>query len=96
VPLRKIVLRYVAMLLGHAPIFAVLLVAAFSGGDPDALASGGLLTWLVPAAVVAGIWSLVLIVQVALKRDPLYDRWAGTAAVRGLPGRPLPAAQVFD
>ena len=34
------------------------------------------------AALIGGIWAIVLIIQIARKRDPYYDRMAGTAVVK--------------
>ena len=35
------------------------------------------------AVILADLWIIVLAVQIAMKRDPVYDRVAGTAVLRG-------------
>ena len=39
-------------------------------------------TWLLLFTVPWSVWNLVILVQIVRKRDPLYDRIAGTAVVR--------------
>lgn len=121
VPLRKIVLRYLAVLIGLLPTFAGLIIYFGLHGSLDQLdmlfklsrgdslwtkveLGAGALQWhpifgelldlpdiLLGAApplfgagaMVLGGWVIFLMVQIARKRDPLYDRIAGTAVVRG-------------
>jgi uncharacterized RDD family membrane protein YckC len=83
VPLRKAILRYLAMFIGDVPAFALLLYGlAVSGGSADAMFTAGFFKLLIVALLLGGIWSIVLIVQIARKTDPYYDRLAGTAVVR--------------
>jgi uncharacterized RDD family membrane protein YckC len=86
VPLRKIVVRYLATLIGFAPMFALLLVYfTWYESDLDAIAASGFFTWLKLAGVIAFAWFIIICYQVVRKRDPLYDRIAGTAVVRVRP-----------
>jgi uncharacterized RDD family membrane protein YckC len=83
VPLGKAILRYLAMFIGAVPVFALLLYGlAVSGGSADAMFTAGFFQLLIVALLLDGIWLIVLIVQVARKTDPYYDRLAGTAVVR--------------
>lgn len=83
VPLGKAILRYLAMFIGAVPAFALLLYGlAVSGGSADAMFTAGFFQLLIVALLLSAIWSIVLIVQVARKTDPYYDRLAGTAVVR--------------
>jgi hypothetical protein len=83
VPLRKITFRYLVMLIGFLPLVVVALVYGVQyGNDLDAAARSGVFTWLVVAGIVALGWGVLLSIQAALKRDPLYDRIAGTTVVR--------------
>jgi uncharacterized RDD family membrane protein YckC len=82
VPARKVVIRYLAMAIGLAPMLAVLIRAyAISGGDADTFASGNYFLWFAFAGGFTFLWNSLLILQVVLKRDPLYDRLAGTAVI---------------
>jgi uncharacterized RDD family membrane protein YckC len=83
VPLRKAFLRYVAMLIGAAPVFALLISRRLmEGNDADAMFTSGFAPWFIGTGLIAAVWMIVLIVQVALKRDPYFDRLAGTAVIR--------------
>jgi hypothetical protein len=86
VPLRKIVLRYLAMLIGFLPILAVLLIFLIvlwkHGWDVGEIATVNFLNWFLVAGFVLFGWIIFLGVQIAFKRDPLYDRIAGTAVLR--------------
>jgi uncharacterized RDD family membrane protein YckC len=83
VPLRKAILRYLAMFIGSVPGIAVLLYGlAVAGANADAMFTAGFFQLLMVALLLDGIWLIVLIVQVARKTDPYYDRLAGTAVVR--------------
>jgi uncharacterized RDD family membrane protein YckC len=83
VPLRKAFLRYLAMAIGFVPVFALLLFRRLTVGDnPDELFTTGFFQWFLGAGLIAMVWTIVLIVQVARKRDPWYDRLAGTAVIR--------------
>jgi hypothetical protein len=83
VPLAKAFLRYPAMAIGFVPVFALLIWRSIaSGGSADAAFTADAFKWLTAALLLGGVWSIVLIVQVARKRDPYYDRLAGTAVIR--------------
>jgi RDD family len=83
VPMRKTIIRYLAIFIGTVPAFAVLIYrSVIAGGNADAMFTAGAFRWFIGAAIVAILWVLVLIVQIAGKADPIYDRLAGTAALR--------------
>jgi uncharacterized RDD family membrane protein YckC len=83
VPLGKTIARYLAMMIGAVPAFVVLIYQRIAvGGSADAMFTGDFFRWFAVAAVLGGLWVLVLIVQIARKRDPVYDRLAGTSVVR--------------
>jgi hypothetical protein len=83
VPFRKIITRYLATLIGFLPMLPVAL-AYFGpyGPDLDEIAASNVFTWLRITGVVAFGWAVFLSVKTIRKRDPLYDRIAGTAVVR--------------
>jgi hypothetical protein len=88
VPFRKIVVRYLMMLAGLAPVFVVGIVyAVLYSADVEATAASHVFTWLRIAGFLTVVWFVVICVQVARKSDPLYDRIAGTAVVRDVPGK---------
>jgi uncharacterized RDD family membrane protein YckC len=83
VPFRKVIIRYLVMLIGFVPLITVALVYGVRyGEDLEAIADSNFFTWLRIAGIAAVGWGIFLTVQVARKRDPLYDRIAGTAVVR--------------
>ncbi len=83
VPLSKTIVRYLAMMIGAVPALALLICQRIAvGGTADAMFTSSFFQWFGYAAVLGGLWALVLIIQVAMKRDPVYDRLAGTAVVR--------------
>ena len=83
VPIHKAVIRYLAMAIGFVPVFAVLIGRyAVADGSADAMFTGSFFRWFISAGVVAMLWGIVLTIQVAMKKDPIYDRLAGTAVVR--------------
>ena len=83
VPILKVVTRHLAMIIGFVPALALLLYQrAASDGSADAMFTDRFFQWFIYAGLVALIWVVLLIVQVARKRDPVYDRLAGTAVVR--------------
>jgi hypothetical protein len=65
------------------------LVAVFyfltSGSDLDKMSSGNLFSSLKVMGGVALLWYLAALVQIVRKRDPLFDRMAGTAVLRRAP-----------
>ncbi|TBW32914.1 hypothetical protein EYW49_21210 [Siculibacillus lacustris] len=83
VPFKRVFLRYLFMGIGIAPLigFVVVSLALNPIGEDGALWSG-FWSWFSLGAGVALIWCLVLTVQIARKRDPIYDCLAGTAVVR--------------
>lgn len=84
VPLLKTIGRYLVMMIGAVPSFAVLIFQlATQRGVADAMFTGEFFRWFTYAALFGGLWTIVLIVQIAMKTDPIYDRLAGTAVVRG-------------
>jgi uncharacterized RDD family membrane protein YckC len=81
--LRKAIMRYLAMFIGAVPAFALLSYRyVVAGGIADAMFTAEAFRWFMGAAVVAALWVIVLIIQIAGKTDPVYDRLAGTAALR--------------
>ena len=84
VPIHRAVIRYLAMAIGAVPAFALLIYQSVAvGGSADAMFTGGFFRWFAGACGLGALWVLVLIVQIARKSDPVYDRLAGTAVVRG-------------
>lgn len=81
VPWRKAALRYAAMTTGYLPVLALLLAVAVTG-DVEDMVIGPMAYGLIAGLIISAIWVLTLIVQIARKRDPFYDRWAGTAVIR--------------
>jgi uncharacterized RDD family membrane protein YckC len=83
VPLRKIVTRYLVASVGFLPMLAVALALAYQyGADFEEIAASNIFTWLGITAAAAFGWVIFLTVQIIRKRDPLYDRIAGTAVLR--------------
>jgi hypothetical protein len=92
VPIHRAIIRYLAMAIGFVPTFAVLIYQlAAVGGSADAMFTGDFFRWFMYTALLGGVWTVVPIFQVAFKKDPVYDRLAGTAVVRNrraLPAKP--------
>jgi uncharacterized RDD family membrane protein YckC len=83
VPAKKVVIRYLAMAIGAVPPFAFFLYRyAVGGGDPDAMFATTTIPEFVFAYLLAATWILLLVLQIAFKTDPVYDRLAGTAMIR--------------
>jgi hypothetical protein len=83
VPLRKTVVRYPAMIIGFVPVFALLIWRYVAGGgSADAMFTADTFRWAMVLLLVAALWEIALIVQIARKTDPYYDRLVGTAVVR--------------
>ena len=84
VPLGKTIIRYLAMLIGAVPAVALLIYQyVATGGVADAMFTGRFFEWFAYAGLLFGLWGIVLTIQVARKTDPVYDRLAGTAVVKG-------------
>jgi hypothetical protein len=74
------------MFTGVAPMLVIFLFClALYGGDIEAILAGNAPKWIALAAIPAFAWAVVILVQIASKRDPLYDKVAGTAVVRVWP-----------
>lgn len=83
VAVHRVVARYLAMGIGLVPGLVLLVYLRLtSDGSADAMFAGNFLQWLVGALLIYGLWCLLLIVQIARKKDPAYDRLAGTMVVR--------------
>ena len=83
VPLGRAIGRYLAMMIGAVPALALLSYQyATTGGNADAMFTGQFFQWFAYAGVFGGVWAIVLIIQIARKTDPVYDRLAGTAVVK--------------
>jgi hypothetical protein len=83
VPLRKAIVRYLALCIGYVPMFAVLMFQrVFVGSSADAMFTAAFFRWFMYAGGLAAVWAIVLFFQIVLKKDPVYDRLAGTAAIR--------------
>ena len=83
VPLRKVVVRYLAMPIGFVPMIAFFLVWLFGyGADAGAIDASGIFRWFPLAAIPAFGWMIWIVVQMARKHDPIYDQIAGTAVIK--------------
>jgi uncharacterized RDD family membrane protein YckC len=84
VPIHKAVIRYLAMAIGFVPMLAVLIYQlTVTNLSADAMFTGSFFGWFMYAGAFAMLWEIVLIIQIAMKKDPIYDRLAGTAVIRG-------------
>ncbi len=93
VPIRRILIRYAAMLIGFIPAVLVLLVGASAGDDVATTKNGISTNQIIYAVLSAAAWIIVLVVQMALKRDPVYDWLAGTAVITLPAQEPMPATE---
>lgn len=83
VPLGKAIIRYLVMIIGACPAFALLLYRSVTvGGSADVMFTASFFQWFMYAGGLGALWVIVLIVQIARKSDPIYDRLAGTAVLR--------------
>lgn len=83
IPLPKAILRYVTMWLGSVPALTLLLQRLLTTDrSVDAIFAGNFFQLFMIAALIAAVWYLFLIFQIARKRDPVYDRLAGTMVVK--------------
>ena len=83
VPARKILMRYLAMATGLIP---VILTTAYGiaryGSLAKAAAADEALILTVGEGLLVLIWAVVNIVLIVTRRDPIYDRLAGTTVER--------------
>lgn len=83
IPLRRVMLRYLVMLVGAMPVVAFYACKYWStGGIADAMFTAETAPVLVAAALFGVLWTLALTIQIVRKTDPIYDRAAGTAVIR--------------
>jgi RDD family len=83
VPFGKVIIRYLVMIIGAVPMLAVLIYQRVAVGvSADAMFTGSFFQWFMYAGALGAVWVLVLVVQIARKTDPVYDRLAGTAVLR--------------
>ena len=83
VPLGKTIIRYLALMIGAVPAFALLLYTWLGSAEaPMRCSPHSFFHWFAYAVGLAVCGAVVLSVQVALKTDPIYDRLAGTAVLR--------------
>ena len=86
VPLGRTIVRYLATAIGWIPAFTLLIYLNIAGGgSADAMFTAGTLQGSLFTVLLGVAWGIVLTVQIAQKRDPVYDRLAGTAVLRDLP-----------
>lgn len=86
IPLRKAVTRQLAMMIGVIPAF----IAAFwwenslfvDGADVSEMLSAGYIVTTAITSLIQIAWLIWIIVSVSKKRDPIYDRIAGTSVLR--------------
>ena len=94
VPVSKAIIRYLTMMIGFVPGFVVMIYRyAVSGGSADAMFTSDFFWWLICAGSLGAVWTVVLIFEIAAKKDPVYDRLAGTAVLQNRPVEPTPASQ---
>jgi hypothetical protein len=83
VPLRAVIIRYLAMAIGFMPMFALLAYQSIAtDGSADAMFGQNFFLPFMFAGGLAFLWCLVLVIQIARKSDPIYDRLAGTAVIK--------------
>jgi uncharacterized RDD family membrane protein YckC len=81
-PLRKAILRQVAMWLGAIPILLVLVAASFSMSETGLANASLFFAGLFVAGLAALAWITWIVISVSNKRDPIYDRLVGTSVFR--------------
>jgi uncharacterized RDD family membrane protein YckC len=83
IPLRKAVLRNLLIPIGVVPMLVVLFVSYIANkGDPEGTFGGNFFVWFGAAGVVGTVWNLWVLIEIVRKRDPIYDKIAGTAVLR--------------
>ena len=86
IPLAKAILRNLLLWMGVYPMLIVLLGALLLGsGNVGSLMNNGYFTWLMASGLVALAVYVWIVIDVARKRDPIYDVIARTAVVRREP-----------
>jgi RDD family len=79
VPIHKTIIRYLAMMIGFLPMVAVAIHPLASVRvDADAFPVASFKF----AGFLGLVWVVVLIYQIAAKKDPVYDKLARTIAIR--------------
>jgi uncharacterized RDD family membrane protein YckC len=81
IPLRKAVIRNLLIPFGAVPMLVVLLVFV-NKGDLEGAFGGNFFVWFGAAGVLGQLWNLWILIDLVCKRDPIYDRIAGTAVLR--------------
>jgi uncharacterized RDD family membrane protein YckC len=83
IPLRKAVLRNLLIWVGIVPMLVVLIVSTIvNEGDLESVFGGSFFAWFAAAAALGIVWNLWVVIEIARKRDPIYDRIAGTVVLR--------------
>ncbi len=75
ISIKSAVLRPVFLVVGLVPSFVGLIFVSSSSNSAA-------LGWVIVAGLASAVvWLLMLLVQIVRRRDPWFDRWAGTAVV---------------
>jgi uncharacterized RDD family membrane protein YckC len=82
IPARKAIGRYIAMWVGAVPAAAVMLVALGSSAPAELATNNAFWTAFAVAGIIELAWFIWIIVSISRKRDPIYDRIAGTITIR--------------
>jgi uncharacterized RDD family membrane protein YckC len=77
-PFKKLIVRYLAL---AGPIALVSILESYDLTIVDPSKTSAVIMWSLIGILYFGFY-LVCLVQIITKRDPLYDRIAGTAVVR--------------
>lgn len=82
-PLKQAIIRQVAQWIGMVPGLLLAFVFLVVAKDPmAAMATSSFWTLFYIAAIIQLAWLFWIIVAVSRKRDPIYDRIAGTSVLR--------------
>ncbi len=86
IPFARSILRRVAMMIGAIPAAIVLARVFYDRYDAAALAAYTATPFyrygMIASAVVCLAWFLLIVISIARKKDPIYDRIARTAVIR--------------
>lgn len=83
IPLRKAVVRQLAMWIGAIPALLIMVKVLILSEDPlSAMSGSGFWLAFTVALFVEIVWFIWIIVSVSKKHDPIYDRIAGTSVLR--------------